>query len=145
MRHRSQANVTSSVDSKAIAFILPWQTMYGAPPLPFPTWARFPLPYFTILSGEQIAALSTPFTVVSMDDKWQFVVRADSVDFYRTWTGIPRYRLPLHETRCGAYTTHVWVNIACLRSIVCLVLLLPLELWMLTLLWRDARFGERLD
>ena len=45
-----------------------------------------------------------------MEDKWFIILRDDSLDFYRSWTGLHIYRLAVKPTASGIEAGPLFVN-----------------------------------
>ncbi len=62
---------------------------------------RVELPFSRCFSADEIRRLSHGLIPLRMEDKWFGILRSDSLDFYRSWTGYLIYRLAVHESGDG--------------------------------------------
>ncbi|HEX8915994.1 MAG TPA: hypothetical protein VF796_26845 [Humisphaera sp.] len=60
--------------------------------------------------------------IESMDDHWASAMHGRGVDFYRSWTGTPIYRLRLFNFKDGGLSLWAWVSLSPRAALFALVL-----------------------
>ncbi len=60
--------------------------------------------------GAEVAKLKQGLIPQAMEDKWFIILRDDSLDFYRSWTGLHIYRLAVRPAASGLVAGPLFVN-----------------------------------
>jgi hypothetical protein len=66
-----------------------------------PSDRRDLLPYERAFNLDEAERLAWGLIPQDMDDKWFIILRAGSLDFYRSWTGLHIYRLTITQMEAG--------------------------------------------
>jgi hypothetical protein len=66
-----------------------------------PVGSMTPFPYVSSFSQAQYETIRHGLVPVDMDDKWFIFWEADSLFFYRSWTGYCVYRVDFHPSADG--------------------------------------------